>query len=135
MIDVEAAKSAFLAFQRAMFAWELRFHPLMSVDIAAHADDAKAALKPIFDEYVYKYRADYGRMSGPDTTSPPDYDPDNDIIERVEAGRKKVSIYVKKTSQTEDLFRFIMAEHGGRWMIEKAEIFWDADEEWGVYDL
>jgi hypothetical protein len=134
-IDVDAAKTRFLAFQQAMYAWETHFFPLVSTGDPAHAADAKAALRPIFDEYVYAYREDYGRMSGPDVSSPPDHDPDNDIIERVEAGRKKVTIYVSKTTQFQDRFRFTLAEHDGRWMIERTEIYWTSKEKWGVYHL
>jgi hypothetical protein len=135
MADTNAARQRFVEFQTLMNEWELRYYPLIREDWTKHAEAAKRDLRVIFDDYVHGYRPDQGRMAGPDVGSPPDHDPARDIIEKVDAGRSKVTIYVQKTTQFSDRFRHTLGQHDGRWMIEKSEIFWDDKGKWGKYLL
>jgi hypothetical protein len=135
MPDVAVARNRFTEFQAVMNQWETKYFPLIQENWERYAAQAKRDLKVIFDEYVYGYRPDEGRMAGPDVGSPPDHDPQRDLIEKIEAGRSKVTIYVQKRTQFEDRFRHVLGEHDGRWMIEKSEILWDDKGKWGKYLL
>lgn len=135
MPDTDEALKRFKGFQDAMNHWEIHYFPLIQEDWMKYAEQAKRDLKVIFDEYVYKYRPQEGRMAGPDVGSPPDHDPQWDIIEKVEVDRSKIIIYVQKNTQFGDRFRHTLGLHYGRWMIEKSEIFWDDKRKWGKYFL
>lgn len=135
MPDTNTAVERFIEFQTAMNHWESHYFPLIQENWMKYAEKAKRDLKVIFDEYVYAYRPHEGRMAGPDVGSPPDHDPESDIIEKIEDGRSKVKIYVQKTTQFKDRFRYTLGQHNGRWMIEKSEIFWDDKDKWGKYIL
>lgn len=62
--------------------WETKYFLLIQENWEKYAEQAKRDLKVIFDEYVYGYRDEEGRMAGPDVGSPPDHDPQRDLIEK-----------------------------------------------------
>lgn len=135
MSDTDVALQRFKDFQAAMNSWEIHYFPLIQSDWMKHAEQAKRDLKLILDEYVYDYPPQEGRMAGPDVGSPPDHDPERDIIEKVDVDRSKVIIYVQKTTQFGDRFRHTLGQHDGHWIIEKSEIFLDDRKKWKKYFL
>jgi len=135
MSDIDSAIERFRDFQKEMNRWEVYYFPLIQSDWTKHADEAKCELKVIFDEYLYAYSPQEGRMAGPDVGSPPDHDPERDIIEKIEGDRSKVVIYVQKATQFCDRFRYTLGLHDNNWKIEQSEIYWDEKKKWGKYIL
>lgn len=135
MVETTKAAACFFAFQQAMKAWELRFHPLMRLNALGYADDARSELASILHQHVRGEGKAVDRLTHVMVSSPPDYDPDADVIETIEGARTKVRITVRKTTQFGETFRYMLGEHEGRWMIETKEVLRDGGGRWRALSI
>jgi hypothetical protein len=133
MSDQEEAQATLRSFQQKMRDWEIEFYPLMVQNAVTARQPALDALRAVFDRFLLSYRDDYGRMSGPDVSSPPDYDPDRDPIVEVESTKNKVVIQVQQKKGIGKIFRYRLGQHTQEWKIEKVDVFSKLKGKWENY--
>ena len=96
-----------------------------------HAADARRDLRPIYEHYVTPRDRRTGQLAaGPVVGSPPIFDPDQEIVERIDATARKVLVSTQQQTGFRQACRYTLLLQGGRWLIDKKEAFRASRGKW-----
>jgi NTF2 fold immunity protein len=131
-------ENSLLRFMSEMNAWEVKFHKLYQPENGGpelHQATARVALSDIYATYVTEKDRKTGRMAGPSTGYPPEFDVNAEKIEKVETTDEKKSLittiwtHPAVASMTE-MRRYTMVRIASQWKLDKKEVFRKTKDKW-----
>ncbi|WP_186156623.1 NTF2 fold immunity protein [Burkholderia gladioli] len=128
-----AALQRLKEFTQAMHEWETKFYSLMRKGGQERHIQASDELRPIFEKYVVNRNKNFSRVYAPSAAEPPEYDNDHVVIEDLETTDRSATILVRKNSFPQGLFKYILINDGGRWLLQKKEKYSPSKETWSPY--
>lgn len=128
-----AAVQRLKEFTQAMQEWETKFYSLMRKGGQERHTQASDELRPIFEKYVVNRDTNFSRVHAPSAAEPPEYDNDHVVIEDLEITDRLATIVVRKNSLPQGLFRYILINNRGIWLLQKKEKYSPSKETWSHY--
>lgn len=132
-IALEQAKSILISFMTDMNAWEVKYHKLYSEDVLKYCATAKIDLQQIYNTWLTPKKRITGRLSGPNVGCPPEYDPQTELIEKLEENEKNKLIIYTNSEQIpgfKEQFRYTIKNYKSEWKIDKKERYSVVNKRW-----
>lgn len=119
------------AFMRDMYSWDVKYYELLVNAHEANKSAAKQEISDIYNNYLTKKERKLGREVALNASSPPEYDPDAEIINKCEyVDEKKLLIYTKQTTGFKFECRYTLKNIKGEWRIDKRERYSIGKNKW-----
>jgi len=133
----EAARTVLINFMNDMNRWESWAYQLYQPEnggIEKNKEKAKEELEKIYSQYLTKKSRKTGRLAGPNVSSIPEYNINEEQIERYDTSEKeRVLVYTRKHDHNIkdyfEYFRYLIIYKNGQCLIDKKEIL-TYDEKW-----
>ncbi|TCV77525.1 MULTISPECIES: NTF2 fold immunity protein [Methylomonas] len=121
------------AFMREMYRWDVKYYELLVNAHEANKGTAKQEISEIYNSYLTKKDRKLGREVALNASSPPEYDPDTEIIEKCEdVDEKKLLIYTKQTTGFKFECRYTLKNIQDTWRIDKRERYSVGKNKWVI---
>jgi hypothetical protein len=119
-------------FMAEMNAWEVRHYPLVVDGDLERFEDARRDLGPIYERYVTSRERKMGKLAaGPSVGWPPEFDPEQESVEKVEVEPRKVVISTQQHTGFKMPCRYTLVRRGGRWLLDRKEEHYASKGKWG----
>lgn len=87
-------------------------------------------LSAIFDKYCTKKDRKYGRQVGLACREPPEYSPDEEILNTEELKGNKIVIYTQQKTGVENQCRYTLHYKNKEWLIDRKEVYDEFEKKW-----
>ncbi|NIF22087.1 RhsIA family immunity protein [Candidatus Pantoea multigeneris] len=130
MAILDEKENVLLSFFAAMNKWENDNYIPMREGGIEEQNKAQNEIDAIFLKFCTIRDRKIGRQASLHCGEPPEYDVDNQLIEKIESNGKKVIIYTNQLNRLKNKYRYTLHYKNNEWRIDKKERFSVVEDKW-----
>ena len=120
-------------FMREMYEWDIKYYDKLVDNFEKYKEEAKKELTRIYGKYLINKTRKQGREVSGRASSPPEYDPELEKVERYEEiASNKIIIYTKQGSGFMFNCRYTLKSRNNIWFIDKKETYDSYEKKWCI---
>ncbi|WKV49483.1 NTF2 fold immunity protein [Dickeya fangzhongdai] len=123
-----SAKETLISFMKDMNIWENSYRDAFMSNHGVDKEPYRNELNNIFLKWCTLKERKTGRQISLKVSFPPDYDLENEEIERVDEEKTKAYIYTQKKNGLMNKYRYTLHFKNSEWRIDKKE--WLENDKW-----